>query len=223
MGASSMATGQSNGQGPARGLQTAGREELKRQAIELRAEGLSMRRIATRLKIGRSTVSGWLRDAEAEIAALRAIELEALYESAHMTKEARVKRLAGQIAAIEKEVKSRGLADVPTDKLLRLLLEYHEALKQEHTEIRPLPEGLRAENRPEMDSGEIKLELERVLERLRAGLTSPEQARHEQSLLRDMLKAIEQVELAEKLVRLEAILDARTEPGVRNYAHQNRR
>ena len=223
MGVSSMAAGQGNGQGPAKGLQTAGREELKRQAIELRAEGLSIRRIATRLKIGRSTVSGWLHDAEAEIAALRALELEALYESAHMTKEARVKRLAGQIEAIEKEVKSRGLADVPTDKLLRLLLEYHEALRQEHTEIRPLPEGHGAEKRPEMDSGEIKLELERVLERLRAGLTSPEQARHEQGLLRDMLKAIEQVELAEKLVRLEAILDARTEPGVRNYAHKNRR
>ena len=124
MGVSSMAAGQGNGQGPAKGLQTAGREELKRQAIELRAEGLSIRRIATRLKIGRSTVSGWLHDAEAEIAALRALELEALYESAHMTKEARIKRLAGQIEAIEKEVKSRGLADVPTDKLLRLLLEY---------------------------------------------------------------------------------------------------
>lgn len=60
-----------------------------------------------------------------------------------------------------------------------------------------------------MDSKEIKLELESILKRLRAGLIKPEQARQEQSLLRDMLKAIEQAELQEKLERIEAILQAR--------------
>lgn len=61
-----------------------------------------------------------------------------------------------------------------------------------------------------MDSKEIKQQLELTLRRLRAGLISPEQARQEQALLRDMLKAIEQVELAEKIERIEAILQARS-------------
>lgn len=60
-----------------------------------------------------------------------------------------------------------------------------------------------------MDTERIKQELEGILLKLRAGLISPEEARQEQSILRDMLRAIEQTELAEKIERLEAILEAR--------------
>jgi hypothetical protein len=59
-----------------------------------------------------------------------------------------------------------------------------------------------------MDSRQIKAELERTLRKLRAGLITAEQARHEQSLLRDMLRAIEQVELEERMARIEQLLQA---------------
>ena len=60
-----------------------------------------------------------------------------------------------------------------------------------------------------MDSRQIKRELEAVLRRYQAGLISLPQARQQQSLLRDMLKAHEITEIEEKRQRLEAVLEAR--------------
>ena len=122
-----------NGRGP----DEAGREELREQVIELRAQGLSIRKIAGRVHRSRSTIGRWIALWDEEIARRRSIELEALYERAAMTKEARIKRLSTQISALEKELKSRGLADVSTERLLRLLLEYHEALGAEYVETEP--------------------------------------------------------------------------------------
>lgn len=93
----------SNGQGP----DEAGRDELREQVIELRAQGLSIRKIAGRVRKSRSTIGRWIALWDEEIARRRAIELEALYERAAMTKEARIKRLSTQIGTIEKELKSR--------------------------------------------------------------------------------------------------------------------
>ena len=87
----------SNGQGP----DEAGRDELREQVIELRAQGLSIRKIAGRVHKSRSTIGRWIALWDEEIARRRAIELEALYERAAMTKEARIKRLSTQIGVNE--------------------------------------------------------------------------------------------------------------------------
>lgn len=190
-----------------RPLEEAGREELREQVIELRAQGLSIRKIAGRVHRSRSTIGRWIALWDEEIARRRAIELEALYERAAMTKEARIKRLSTQIGAMEKELKGRGLADVSTERLLRLLLEYHEALGAEYVETEPAA----AMGRDEaiMDSEQVKSELERLLIRLRSGQVTGERARQEQAGLLSILRAIEQGELAEKIDKIEAILDAR--------------
>jgi len=190
-----------------RPLEEAGREELREQVIELRAEGLSIRKIAGRVHKSRSTIGRWIALWDEEIARRRAIELEALYERAAMTKEARIKRLSTQIGAMEKELKSRGLADVSTERLLKLLLEYHGALGAEYVETEPA--AAMGQDEASMDSERVKAELERMLIRLRSGQLSEERARQEQAGLLSILRAIEQGELAEKIDKLEAILEAR--------------
>ena len=193
-----------NGKGPA---DEQGREQLREQVIELRAQGLSIRKIAGRVHKSRSTIGRWIALWDEEIARRRAIELEALYERAAMTKEARIKRLSTQIGAMEKELKSRGLADVSTERLLKLLLEYHGALGAEYVETEPA--AAMGQDEASMDSERVKAELERMLIRLRSGQLSEERARQEQAGLLSILRAIEQGELAEKMDRIEAILEAR--------------
>ncbi len=188
-------------------LEELGREELREQVIELRAQGMSIRKIAGRVRKSRSTIGRWIALWDEEIARRRAIELEALYERAAMTKEARIKRLSTQIGAIEKELKSRGLVDVSTERLLKLLLEYHEALGAEYVETEPA--AAMGQDEARMDSERVKAELERLLIRLRSGQVTGERAKQEQAGLLSILRAIEQGELAEKIDRIEAILEAR--------------
>ncbi len=60
-----------------------------------------------------------------------------------------------------------------------------------------------------MTSEAIANELERTLLRYRAGLIDGARAKEELALLQIMLKAREQMELEEKLSRLEAVLEGR--------------
>jgi transposase len=115
-----------------------GRQELKTQFIELRAKGLSYQKISRRLKVSKSTLANWSAELEGEIASLRAMELEALYERHYLTKEARIKLLGDQVRAIQEELKTRSLDQVSTEKLLEMELKMLQALKEEHVEVRPL-------------------------------------------------------------------------------------
>ena len=96
---------------------------------------------------------------------------------------------------------------VSTERLLKLLLEYHEALGAEYVETEPA--AAMGQDEASMDSERVKAELERMLIRLRSGQLSEERARQEQAGLLSILRAIEQGELAEKIDQLEAILEAR--------------
>ena len=99
-----------------------GKIEIKHEFVELRAKGWSYTRISKRLKVSKSTLSSWRAELEEEIASLRAMELESLQERYWMAKEGKIKLLGDQLKAIQKEIKDpeKGLADVPTEKLLEL-------------------------------------------------------------------------------------------------------
>ena len=76
--------------------------------------------------------------------------------------------------AILEELRTRSLADVPTDKLLDILLKFGQALREEFVEprllsnrqIRQLEDG----TGPELDSQAVAVELGQVLQRYKAGL-----------------------------------------------------
>ena len=119
----------------------AGKFELQQEFIELRAKGWSYAKIARRLKVAKSTLSNWASEFEEEIASLKAMELEALYERYFLAKEGRIKLLGQQIRAIQKELKSRDLSEVSTEKLLEIQLRYFDQLLDEFVEVRPLSEA----------------------------------------------------------------------------------
>lgn len=119
-------------------LEQPGKLELKSQFIELRAKGWSYARIARKLKVSKSTIANWSTELEAEIASLRAMELDALYERYFLAKEGRIKLLGEQLKKIQAELKTRSLADVSTEKLLEIQLKVYQALRAEYVETRPL-------------------------------------------------------------------------------------
>jgi transposase len=119
-------------------LDEPGKTELKSKFIELRAKGYSYAKIARKLKVSKSTVANWSQELEAEIASLKAIELESLYERYYLTKESRIKLLGDQLKEIRSELKKRELDEVSTDKLIELELKIYQALMDEYVDIRPL-------------------------------------------------------------------------------------
>lgn len=195
-----------------------GKHELKAQFVELRARGLSYAKIASRLKVAKATLTNWSQELEAEIASLKAMELEALYESYHLLKEGRIKLLGEQLQTIQAEISKRDFKEVALDKLLDYQLRYLEAMKKEYVEPQPLSshdierlslEASEDESRPKLNSQEITVDITRVLLRYKTGQADMSQTSKELALLLAILKAQEQTGLEAKLDRLEAVLSER--------------
>lgn len=105
--------------------------EEKERFIELRAKGWSFDKIAKEIGKAKQTLINWSKELEDEIANLKALELEALYEKHYLLKENRIETFGVLLKKLKDEVMSRDLSDVPTDKLLDLLLKYENQLKDE--------------------------------------------------------------------------------------------
>lgn len=110
--------------------------KVKEKFIELRAKGWSFDKIAKELGKAKQTLIDWSKELEDEIANLKALELEALYEKHYLLKENRIETFGVLLRNLKDEVMSRDLSNVPTDKLLDLLLKYENQLKDEVIEPR---------------------------------------------------------------------------------------
>jgi restriction endonuclease Mrr len=108
--------------------------ELKERFIGLRAKGWSFDKIAKETGKAKQTLIDWSKELQDEIANRKALELEALYESYYLLKENRLQTFGVMLTKIKTEVESRDLSDVPTDKLLELLLKYNSQVKDEIVE-----------------------------------------------------------------------------------------
>jgi len=108
--------------------------ELKERFIELRAKGWSFDKIAKETGKAKQTLIDWSKELQDEIANRKALELEALYESYYLMRENRLQTFGAMLTKIKEEVESRDLSDVPTDKLLELLLKYNSQVKEEIVE-----------------------------------------------------------------------------------------
>jgi len=105
--------------------------KVKERFIELRAKGWSFDKIAKELGKAKQTLIDWSKELEDEIANLKAMELEALYESYYLLKENRLQTFGAMLTKIKEEALKRDLSDVPTDKLLDLLLKYENQIRDE--------------------------------------------------------------------------------------------
>lgn len=108
--------------------------ELKERFIELRAKGWSFDKIAKETGKAKQTLIDWSKELQDKIANRKALELEALYESYYLMRENRLQTFGAMLTKIKEEVERRDLSDVPTDKLLELLLKYNSQVKEEIVE-----------------------------------------------------------------------------------------
>lgn len=177
--------------------------ELKKEYIRLRAEGKSYNFIAEELHISKSTCAAWEKELAAQIDELKRAQLEELCESYGMAKEARIKRLGGTLEKIDEALDKTDFSTIDAAKLLDYKLKYAEALKGEYVRTTP---ALELEN---IDGERIMAAFGDLLNRVRAGDVTTEQAQKESLILSQLLKAHYTVNIQSKLEILETILEGR--------------
>lgn len=175
--------------------------DKRRDFVRLRAEGRSYQAISEELHIGKATCTRWERDLKDQIEELKREELHELFTTYHMTKEARIRRLGDTLDKIEDALDQVDLTETDPAKLLDFKLKYTEALKNEYTGSEPAAKlGARA------TASDIVAALSDLLNRVRAGDATADQAAREAAVLGHLLKAYETVEIKAKLDELEAIV-----------------
>lgn len=179
-------------------------QEQKDRFIVMRAEGKSYSSIAKELGISKSTCTDWERKLQEAIADKKAEQLEQLYSSYYMTREARIKKLGGALETIDAAIAQADFSQMPPDKLLDYKLKYTQALKEEY-----IATG-RAKSLPEkIDPAALMDMLKDLLERVMAGEVDTVQANRESMIISNLLKAYDQTELQAKIDALEAIVGGR--------------
>lgn len=176
--------------------------EIKQKFIELRAEGKSYQTISNELGIAVGTCSTWERELSREIATMKRDALNSLYNSYHMTKEARIRNLGDTLNNIDTALDEADLKELAPDKLLDYKLRYADALKKEYTPQSNPIEG-------KVNAGSIIDAMGDLLKRVQTGDVTPEQATKESSILINLLKAYDTVELKTRVDELEAIVGGR--------------
>lgn len=108
--------------------------EVKEKFIELRAVGYSYDKISKELGVSKQALIDWARDFQDEIINRKSLELEALYDKFYLLKEHRIKTFGELLSKIKDEIHKRDFSEIPTDKLMDLLLKYDIQVKEELTE-----------------------------------------------------------------------------------------
>lgn len=109
--------------------------ETKEQFIILRAENKSYTQIIKQLNISKSSCIKLSKELNNEIAQARADNLQKLYNTYSMTKEARIKNLGKNLKAIDKALENIDYSSIAPEKLLDFKLKYSQALKEEYIPI----------------------------------------------------------------------------------------
>ena len=180
-------------------------KEQKNEFIRLRAEGRSYSYIADTIHISKSTCTAWERELQNAISELKQEQLNELYNSYAMTKEARIKNLGSTLDNINTALSGADLSQIPPEKLLDYKLKYTEALKSEYTGSGKAYQL----NKNDIEAKDIVQAYGDLLDRVRAGEVSTEQASRESAVLANLLKAYDLVEVKAKLDALGAILEGR--------------
>ncbi len=107
--------------------------KTRSQFLELRAQGWSLARIAAQIRVSKTTLLDWNRQLADEIHTLRALEREALHEKILSSHQDDLGRLAKLHDAVEQELASRKLNEVPTEKLFRLAADLRQQINFAHT------------------------------------------------------------------------------------------
>lgn len=180
-----------------------GRNEEKLKFIELRAKGYPYSQITKALNVSKGTLTAWNEELKEQITELKTEQLEELYHSYFMLKEARIKQLGETLNEINTALQGKSLTELPAYKLLDYKLKYMEVLKDEFIELHETKIG------PKLNAEIIFDELIALLDRVRTGDISKDQAIKENYILTSMLKAYETITLEKKIAALESVIGGR--------------
>lgn len=111
-------------------------QDTKNRFIELRAKGLSFSRITQEVGVSKQTLINWSKDLQLEIDNLKRIELEALQEKYFLTAQKRLELFGEKLTAVKEELDKRELSDIPTEKLVDILLKLDKALIRERASVK---------------------------------------------------------------------------------------
>lgn len=107
---------------------------IKLAFIKARAEGKSYSTIQEELGIAKATCASWEKSFKGDIEALKKAQIEELYTTYNMGREARIKAIGDILKGIDRAIASKDLENLGLDKLLELRLKYYRELKAEYTE-----------------------------------------------------------------------------------------
>lgn len=99
------------------------------EILELRARGCSYLTIAKTAKVAKQTAVDVCKARREELETLRAYQLEELYQKTGIAVEQRIQAHAELFQRIRKEIASRDLSDIPTDRLIALLQQEEQLLR----------------------------------------------------------------------------------------------
>lgn len=105
--------------------------DKKNGIITLRAKGYSYASIASKIGVSKQTAVDVCEQYREEVAALHALALDELYSKEKITSEERIKAHSELLRRIRKEIASRELTDISTDKLIELFIKETSALREE--------------------------------------------------------------------------------------------
>jgi len=103
------------------------RPEIKTEFLKLRAQGLSFAAISSRLKVSKPTLLAWNRRHLSERNSPRAIELKKIEES---LPDQELLRCVSNLRAVEQELASRALREIPTEQLRQFAIVLQERIQE---------------------------------------------------------------------------------------------
>ena len=179
-------------------------QDMKLEFVRLRAEGASYAKIAAALHISKSTCTAWERELKEEISELKQEQLNELYASYGMAKEARIRRIGDTLRRIEEALEEKDLHQLPSDKLLDYKLKYSQALRDEFTGLTPAPAF--------GDGGtpkELQDAFTDIYSRVRQGDITADQAAQELKALASLLTAYQATETQDRIDAIDMIISGR--------------
>ena len=99
--------------------------ETKARFVELRGQGLPLKRIADEIGVSKTTLVNWEQDFKEQIDNLRAMELEALYDKYFLSVRKKVEFFGDVLSRIQGELETRDLSTIPTEKLFAMYAHFY--------------------------------------------------------------------------------------------------
>lgn len=109
----------------------------KQHFIELRAKGYSYQKISEQLKVSKPTLISWSQEDKSikDIHNLRTLYLDELQEKYAMTKRHRIAVFGDVLGRAKAELDKRDLSEMPTDKLMSMVIKLSDTLRQDESEL----------------------------------------------------------------------------------------